>query len=186
MIKQEITNDLVKHHEAFVDMLLRLRNDDFTLSANNKWNAAQQLDHIYKSVAPVALAFRLPKFLPAMLYGRANRPSRNYLRLVEKYRAKLAGGYKASIRYAPNNTPVIAREKLADKLLQTIGKLCRRLDRYSQMELDAYILPHPLLGKLTLREMMYFTIYHVQHHHKLSLDNLANAKVAASINGYAF
>lgn len=24
--------------------------------------------------------------------------------------------------------------------------------------------PHPLLGKLTLREMMFFTIYHVQHH----------------------
>lgn len=35
-------------------------------------------------------------------------------------------------------------------------------------ELDKYILPHPLLGKLTIREMMYFTIYHVEHHKKLT------------------
>jgi hypothetical protein len=33
-------------------------------------------------------------------------------------------------------------------------------------------LPHPLLGKLTLREMIYFTIYHVQHHHKLVQNQL--------------
>jgi hypothetical protein len=25
-------------------------------------------------------------------------------------------------------------------------------------------LPHPLLGKLTLREMLYFTAYHADHH----------------------
>jgi len=29
------------------------------------------------------------------------------------------------------------------------------------------LLPHPLLGKVTVREMLYFTIHHVQHHHAL-------------------
>lgn len=176
MTKHEIKEELVRHHQAFVDMLRLLNEDDFMLSANNKWNAAQQLDHIYKSVAPVALALMLPKLLPAMLFGKANRPSRNYFQLVEKYRAKLAGGYKAPVRYAPKNIPVIAREKLTNKLLHTVGKLCRRLDQYSATQLDVYILPHPLLGKLTLKEMMNFTIYHVQHHHSLTLDNLAGAR----------
>jgi hypothetical protein len=44
--------------------------------------------------------------------------------------------------------------------------LARRIDRFSETQLDQLILPHPLLGKLTLREMLYFTIYHVQHHQK--------------------
>ena len=34
-------------------------------------------------------------------------------------------------------------------------------------DLDAVLLPHPLLGKLTVREMLFFTVYHVQHHRAL-------------------
>ena len=34
-------------------------------------------------------------------------------------------------------------------------------------DLDVYILPHPLLGKVTLREMLYFTIHHNEHHLEL-------------------
>jgi len=47
-----------------------------------------------------------------------------------------------------------------------VQALARRIDRFSETQLDQLILPHPLLGKLTLREMLYFTIYHVQHHQK--------------------
>ena len=47
-----------------------------------------------------------------------------------------------------------------------------RIDSFSEKDLDNYILPHPLLGKLTIREMLFFTIYHVQHHEVLTLKNL--------------
>jgi hypothetical protein len=33
-----------------------------------------------------------------------------------------------------------------------------------EAKLDNFIAPHPLLGKITLRELCYFTIYHTQHH----------------------
>ena len=33
-------------------------------------------------------------------------------------------------------------------------------------QLDHYLLPHPLLGKITLREMLFFSAYHIQHHTK--------------------
>ena len=36
--------------------------------------------------------------------------------------------------------------------------------KWSDAKLDKYIAPHPLLGKITLRELAYFTIYHIQHH----------------------
>ena len=36
--------------------------------------------------------------------------------------------------------------------------------KLSEKDLDKYILPHPLLGRMPLREMLFFTIYHTQHH----------------------
>jgi hypothetical protein len=36
--------------------------------------------------------------------------------------------------------------------------------------LDEYLLPHPLIGKLTIREILYFTIYHNLRHASLEGD----------------
>jgi len=53
-----------------------------------------------------------------------------------------------------------------------VNRLCARVRKYNEQQLDSYILPHPLIGKLTLREMLYFTLYHAEHHHKQTLRNL--------------
>ncbi|QLH34686.1 MAG: DinB family protein [Cyclobacteriaceae bacterium] len=59
------------------------------------------------------------------------------------------------------------------RLTKEVNRLAAKLNRFSEAELDLYILPHPLLGKLTLREMIYFTCYHVQHHQELTTKNLS-------------
>ena len=55
------------------------------------------------------------------------------------------------------------------KLSALINKLNKKIDSFDEKDLDRYILPHPLLGKLTIREMLFFTVYHVQHHQSLTL-----------------
>jgi uncharacterized damage-inducible protein DinB len=50
--------------------------------------------------------------------------------------------------------------------------LNRKIDKISEEDLDKHILPHPLIGKTTIREILYFTIYHVQHHQKAIKENL--------------
>jgi hypothetical protein len=40
----------------------------------------------------------------------------------------------------------------------------KALDRWSEAALDSVQMPHPLLGRLTAREMIFFTLYHNQHH----------------------
>ena len=50
-------------------------------------------------------------------------------------------------------------------------KYTERLGNWSEKDLDKYKLPHPLLGKLTVREMLFFTIYHNEHHLKAMLKN---------------
>lgn len=35
---------------------------------------------------------------------------------------------------------------------------------WSETQLDSYLLPHPVLGRVTVREMLMFTLFHFDHH----------------------
>lgn len=166
MDKQAIIRELQAKHQAFVETITLLDEPAFMHAPNGKWTAGQQLDHIRRSIGPVALAFGLPSFVLRLFFGKANRPSRTYEVLVEKYQGKLAAGGKAPGPFVPQSISYIQRGYLSRQLQTLVKRLSRAVERTAESELDTLILPHPLLGKLTLREMLYFTIYHVQHHHK--------------------
>lgn len=174
MDQQEIISELNEQYEVFISTLKALSDSDFEQSNEKKWSAAQQLEHIIKSVKPVDMAFGLPMFVLKMKFGLSNRPSKSYDDLVAKYLRVLRENpnYEMPKEYAPNGIPLARREKSLAKVSKLIGKLTKRLSRYTEEDLDTYILPHPLMGKLTLREMLYFTIYHVQHHQKQIHKNL--------------
>ncbi|MBL7739987.1 MAG: DinB family protein [Chitinophagaceae bacterium] len=172
MTKQEIKNKLTENHHRLIDLVLSLSDTDFLHSANGKWTAGQQLDHICRSVYPVRLAFSLPRFMLSLFFGKSNRPSRDYDELVAKYLKKLEGNYQVAERFVPKPVQPDKIIKLKDELLKAIDSLNKNIDKYSEERLDKQILPHPLLGKLTLREMLYFTIYHAEHHRKLVLQYL--------------
>ncbi|HEX7906340.1 MAG TPA: DinB family protein [Chitinophagaceae bacterium] len=165
--RNEIALQLDEKVSAFVNYIKTLSQDEFEATPNEKWSAGQNLDHMVKAIEPLQLPFQLPKFMLKLMFGKANRPSKTYDELVVKYKRKLAEGGKASGRFIP---PVIAFEN-KDTLIQTYllqkEKLIKKIRKQNETALDTYILPHPLLGKLTLREMLYFTIYHNQHHLEL-------------------
>jgi len=172
MTKSEIQQLLKENHVRFLNNVTTLSDTDFLFSSNGKWTAGQQLEHMVKSVRPVVLAFRLPAFLLKVIFGKANRPSKDYNALVEKYKQKLVAGGKASAPFIPSPVSVADKEKLSKRLSSLIETLVKQVDSYSEEKLDQLILPHPLLGKLTFREMLFFTIYHVEHHEKHTLQNL--------------
>jgi hypothetical protein len=151
---------------------MSLNDNDFLFSSNGKWTAGQQLDHIYRSVSALNMGLALPKFIIKLYVGKANRPSKDYEALVAKYKLRLEAGGKAMGRFIPKPVRPDEKTKLKEKLLRSVDSLCRKIERYGEKQLDYYILPHPLLGKLTVREMLYFTIYHVEHHQKIAVRNL--------------
>jgi len=180
MNKSETLQHLRENHVRFIKLVNGLPDSDFLFSNHGKWTAGQQLEHIIKSVSPVNLALALPGFVLRIAFGKANRPSKTYEVLVEKYHAKLAAGGKSSAPFIPKTVSLQQREKLLAKLQQLVDSLIARADELSEIQLDNRILPHPLLGKLTLREMLYFTIYHVEHHEKQVLMNLASQRQPVS------
>jgi hypothetical protein len=176
MNKQTIKQKLNANHQLFVDFVVGLTDGDFLLSRNGKWTAGQQLQHICLAVRPVRQILGLPKILLKIIWGKANRQSRSYEELVEKYQGKLGAGGTASGRFVPKGVSLSHRQKLEVSALKEVDRLCAELDGFTEDDLDQYVLPHPLLGKLTVREMLYFTIYHVEHHMKLTEQNLSGKK----------
>ena len=99
-----------------------------------------------------------------LFFGKANRPSRTYDQLLSRYKEKLAAGGRASGRFIPQPVAFNAKEKICNEIISVNNALCKKVDSSTEEELENYILPHPLLGKLTLREMLYFNILHAEHH----------------------
>jgi hypothetical protein len=164
LTKEEIAEKLITDHRSFTDYIESLSEKEFMFSRNDKWTAGQQLEHLIRSVRPLALGFILPNFAIGLLFGKSNRAGRTYEQLVDKYKEKLAAGGRASGQFIPPPISVAQKDELITKLNRLATKLASQVKGFSEKDLDTYILPHPLLGKLTIREMMYFTICHVKHH----------------------
>ncbi|HSE37429.1 MAG TPA: DinB family protein [Blastocatellia bacterium] len=103
-----------------------------------------------------------------VLFGSASAPSDSYHRLRDRYWEVLAGGAMAArfapkVARVPNDLGAWQQELLA-QCRDSVSRLRQAAARWSESDLDVYRLPHPLLGKLTLREMLFFTLYHFAHH----------------------
>lgn len=178
MNKSEIIDTLKKKHADFITYLSGLDDVAFMYSfQNEKWTAGQQADHIYRSLMPIHLILKFPKWTIKQLLGTANRPSKSYDELVAKYYTKLENrtGTPPGF-FSPKEINVSIKPIVFAKIENNLNKICTSIEGYSETELDEFILPHPLLGKVTLREMMYFTILHVEHHQKIAARNLSDFK----------
>lgn len=160
---------IIKSQEAFnhlVSVCDTIPEEQFFLPPAEKWSPAQHLQHLIISTRTSTAAFALPKFIVRWVGGRATAPSRTYEELVDTYKQILSAGGKATGRYIPRPIAanmgkeklIIRWKKVSDEYLSAIKK--NRKDH----ELDKYVVKHPLLGKITLRELGYFTIYHTYHH----------------------
>lgn len=165
--KPQIIAALNEKVDAFNEYIASLNKERFEVSPNEKWSAGQNPDHLIRAIKPLQVAYSLPKFALAILFGKANRPSRTYNELVIKYKSKLAAGGKASKQFIPPAVSYENKDALIEKYDKHKQKLVTKIEKQSEADLDKYILPHPLLGKLTLREMLYFTIHHNMHHLEL-------------------
>jgi hypothetical protein len=165
--KSEIITALNEKVNAFNQFILPMNKKQFEASPGGKWSAGQNLDHLIRSIKPLHLAYSLPKFVLKILFGKTNRPARSYDELVAKYKTKLAAGGRAGGPFVPPTIFFENKDVLLKKYEAQKQKLITKIEKQSEPDLDLYILPHPLLGKLTLREMLFFTIYHNEHHLRL-------------------
>ena len=152
------------------DFFASLTPEELVLRVEGAWTAAEQLAHLNSAVSAVARGFAVPRFILRMRYGGARRSGRSYTALRDDYRARLAAGGRASGPFVPNRDDLptsqseARRQDLLARWRRINGRLQKALESWDEKDLDTIRLPHPLLGKITAREMIYFTVYHSEHH----------------------
>jgi hypothetical protein len=151
-------------HEA----LAALDDSTFFAPQGDRWSPAEHVRHLRKSTAPVARAFRAPAWVLRLRFGRGKSPSRDFITLRDTYRGLLAAGGQAG-RFAPSPealpaAPTQRRAEIMRAWEDAAGDLDAATTRWTEAKLERVWIPHPLLGLLTAREMLAFTVYHTSHH----------------------
>lgn len=172
MNKKEITEALSQNHQSFINYLNDLTINDFEWTREHKWSAGQQLEHIVICVKPLVKALGMDKKMLEQTFGVAAGAGKTYDELLALYVTKLNTGGKAPDRFVPQPVLSNQRETLTAGLVKLVMELNHTLERFTEQELDTLCLPHPLLGTISIREMLYNTIYHVEHHHHVAQQHL--------------
>jgi len=164
----EVTNKLKNSIKALSETLTLMPEATFYARCDDKWSPAEQAEHLKLSVKPLVLAYSLPKFSIRLLFGKPNRLGRDYAAVVDKYTIKLKNGGSASAPFIPKQLKTgTPRTDIIESFEQMHEKFIGNLKHWDEQSVDKYLLPHPLLGKITMREMLYFTDIHILHHNAL-------------------
>lgn len=164
----EIYNSLQAAFESLEEACLNSPDALFFEQPANKWSKAQHLQHLILSTQTSTAAYALPLFLVRLVGGKPRRTPLSYDELVAKYLQKLNEGGQASGRYLPKVIPAeIGKGRIIARWQRVTQAFLSAFERHrDERILDTYQVPHPLLGKISLRELAYFTIYHTEHHKK--------------------
>jgi hypothetical protein len=141
-----------------------LPDDELLGREGEAWSPAEHLVHLNLSVGAVCRGMAIHPWLLRLSFGASRRPSRGYAEMRELYRERLAAGGRATGRYVPRRDEAPDREGILSRWERVNARLRGTVETWSERDLDRVLLPHPLLGKLTAREMLFFTAYHALHH----------------------
>jgi hypothetical protein len=168
---QSLVEALLTAERSVAEFFGSLTPAEASLRVNDAWTPAEHLAHLNVVVSAVARGFGMPRWLLRLRFGRHRRgSSRSFPTLRDDYLARLGQGAGARGRFVPQREHLTEPEAAARQaeLLARWQRVNQRLrlalQTWTEMDLDRIQLPHPLLGKITAREMVFFTIYHDQHH----------------------
>ena len=83
--KEGIIKHLNAGVEAFEQTARKLTNEQFFAKSEDKWSAAEQMQHLILAIKPLHKAFGRSRFMLRLLYGKPNKNSSiNYNELVKK------------------------------------------------------------------------------------------------------
>lgn len=154
MTKYDIEPILDNKHIELFEWVNKQSDQSWTQGLNEKWTVGQHILHIVDVIQLLNKAFEYSQFLLRYKFGKSNRPSRSYDALVKRCKEKLhLHKEKAKTFHKNLRIPKIAeRQKLLVVLQFENKKLQARVHQWKNKDLDTLLIPHPLMGKMTMRE----------------------------------
>lgn len=164
---KQIVTTLERVQGESVEYWSGFETSEFFAKIDGHWSPAENVRHLIKSIRPVTKALALPRLVLRLMFVAPRRDSAPWPEIQARYLGLLDAGGKAG-RFAPSEREEqdleVGRARIIAQFVQVNRDLRAAIAKWPDRSLDRYQLPHPLLGKLTLREMLIFTAYHQTHH----------------------
>jgi len=166
MLKQELIQLLEEKMDLLIDHVNQQSDEKFAVQqVEGKWSNGEHLEHLRKTTRAVNKAMKIPKLILKAKFGKNNRDERTYEGTQTKYKTKLAEtGAKAPAEYSADKISNKDKERIVSWYTQEIETMKGAVNKLSEKQLSQLVIPHPLIGKLTFREFVYFTAIHSDHH----------------------
>lgn len=166
MTKEDITDLLEEKHKNLFQWLENQPIEIWEKGPEGKWTTGQQIQHLVNSLQLLNNALSYPRFFLKYKFGTCNREPRNYNVVAENYQKKLSENQDRVKKFNQKlKKPTLKeRERLLTRLQIQQKKLQYKTQKISDLNLDTLVVPHPLMGKMTLREIIMWTAHHTDHH----------------------
>lgn len=166
MNKIEIADLLEEKHKDLFSWIENQPIENWEKGPKDKWTSGQHILHLVNSLQLLNNALSYPRFFLKYKFGLANRPSRDYKTIAKKYDDKLEENQARAAKFNQKlKTPTLKeRERLLTKFQIQQKKLQYKTKKISEKNLDTLVIPHPLMGKMTIREIIMWTAHHTEHH----------------------
>jgi hypothetical protein len=167
--KAELSEAFTTADKAITDFAAGLVPERFFAHPPGVWSVGENVQHLILTVGPVAKAVLIPREKLSKRFGLSERPSRRYSAIRAEYEGVLEGGLDAPPQFVPlldglPPDPKTGQEQLISGWRALSQQMRTDLDGWTETELDTYQLPHLFFGMMTMREMLFFTLYHNLHH----------------------
>ena len=166
MDKVEIANLLeIKYQELF-NWLEHQPIENWEKGPDTKWSKTQHIQHLVDSLQLLNNALSSPRFILKYKFGICIRELRYYETVVKIYQQKLIENKDGAktLNQKLKKPTLKERDHLLTRFQIQQKKLQYKTVHISERNLDTLILPHPLMGKMTVREIIMWTAYHTEHH----------------------
>ncbi|WP_250432377.1 DinB family protein [Hanstruepera flava] len=166
MEKEAIAELLEEKYSNLIEWLNLQDDSKWETGPEGKWTTGQHTLHLLQSIKPLNKAMSMPKFVLKYKFGKANRDVRNYDTVCKRYDERLVDAQGKTFKGSQNMKVPSIKDKdyLLNRLQIEQKKLQAKTRRWKDNSLNTVILPHPLMGKMPVRELVMWSAYHVEHH----------------------
>lgn len=160
--KKDIVELITLYSHEIDATINSIDNIAFNNNIPSKWSIADHLEHLIMANGLLGISLRLPRIIIEQIGGKPEI-LRSSEEVITIYQRKLANGAKSSFTYNPKF--LFKNKNITSKLWKNSYQLLlSTIESWEETDFDKYCMPHPIIGKVTVREMLFFTTYHLYHH----------------------
>ena len=162
--KTEILQQLQLRFDQVNDLIDNTSDSILQQPRGDKWSIAQLVHHMILTTASVGSMLKYSPEMIKMRFGLPEHPFRNYEEAMQHIKSFFEKPAKAPEKYSPKSDAKLDRASLKNDWNSIFPKFEERLSKWNEEDLDKYVVPHPLMEKITIREHLYVAIFHIDLH----------------------